>query len=433
MPLIVFVLSAVFLVFVGGVAFAHYGVFPAPGLTRAMDGGAALFKGPTRNQHLVPVRHPGHGVTVAQPERVAAGVTLVTSLWADLGGVAGARVLDRDGTVLATWRLDATELWEETPYTDSVAGDFHTAGNYLHGSYLFPNGDLLVNIEWFGLVRMASTGTVVWKLDRRTHHSIDRAEDGTFWISAARMVDDPQDALRRFPGLLTPFVEDLLLHVSPDGAVLDEISVLEVLWASRYQPRISQAASPGAASGTITHLNDIEPLPGALADQYPLFEAGDLLVSLRDLHMVFVVDPETREIRWMEDSLWTRQHDPDFVGDGWITVFDNNSDDWNGLLRGGSRIVRIRPHTGEFERVHPKTPTAMPFFTRIGGKVQTLPNGDLLVTEAQGARVFEVDPEGRLVWQWIKEPEPDGAFVAEVMEGTRYPYTAEQVRAWPSR
>ena len=63
------------------------------------------------------------------------------------------------------------------------------------------------------------------------------------------MVDDQADALARFPGLATPLVEDLLLRVSADGEVLQEISILEVLFASRYRACVGQRASPVAATG----------------------------------------------------------------------------------------------------------------------------------------------------------------------------------------
>ncbi len=430
-PRIVFGLSLLFLVLLFGIASTHFGFFPGPQLAGAMQQGTSLFAMGERNVHLVPVRHAEAGVQAPQPGKIAAGLTLVTSLWDDLGGIAGARLLDAKGEVLHTWPVDPETIWAEEPYTDSVAGQFRTRGNYLHGSYLFADsGDLVVNVEFQGLVRMRADGEVVWTLNRRTHHSIDRADDGSFWVSAARMVDDQADALARFPGLATPLVEDLLLRVSADGEVLQEISMLEVLFASRYRACVGQPASPAAASGDVLHLNDVESLPAALADEYPLFEVGDLLVSLRDLHMVLVLHPQSGEIRWMEDSLWMRQHDPDFAGDGWITLFDNNPDEFDGALRGGSKIVRIRPHTGEFEAVHPTKPGAASFFTKVGGKQQRLANGNLLLTEAQGGRVLEVDPAGALVWEWVKEPESDGEVVAEVMEGTRYAVEPAEVRAW---
>ena len=92
-PRIVFGLSLLFLVLLFGVASTHFGFFPGPQLAGAMEQGTSLFARGERNVHLVPVRHPEAGVQAPQQGRVAAGLTLVTSLWDDLGGMAGARLL----------------------------------------------------------------------------------------------------------------------------------------------------------------------------------------------------------------------------------------------------------------------------------------------------------------------------------------------------
>ena len=68
------------------------------------------------------------------------------------------------------------------------------------------------------------------------------------------------------------------------------------------------------------------PLSASMADQYPLFDAGDLVVSLRHIDAVFVLDPGTREVKWSAHEPFMRQHDPDFIGEGWISVFDNRNE-----------------------------------------------------------------------------------------------------------
>ena len=48
---------------------------------------------------------------------------------------------------------------------------------------------------------------------------------------------------------------------------------------------------------------------------------------------------------------------------------------------------------------------AEPFYSDIGGRVQWLPNGNILVGEPQGGRVFELardaDGTGKIVWQYV--------------------------------
>lgn len=71
------------------------------------------------------------------------------------------------------------------------------------------------------------------------------------------------------------------------------------------------------------------------------------------------------------------------------------------------------------------------FYTKHGGKVQRLENGNLLITEARRGRVFEVDEAGRTVWEWVAQ-RYNSKLVPEVLEGTRYALSAEQVAAWKS-
>ncbi len=91
------------------------------------------------------------------------------------------------------------------------------------------------------------------------------------------------------------------------------------------------------------HPNKIDVLSRDLADSFDDFEAGDLLISLRNLNLVFVFRPKTSKILWYRYGLTSYQHDPTFQR-GYIAVFDNNP-----LANSGpsSRIVTlgVRDHT----------------------------------------------------------------------------------------
>ncbi len=140
-----------------------------------------------------------------------------------------------------------------------------------------------------------------------------------------------------------------------------------------------------------------------------------------------VVDPNTLDVKWHKHSDFIHQHDPDFTGNGWIGVFDNNSDFKNGEMLGGSRIVSFQPHT-DSTRIRFPTPHSDPFYTTIRGKWQSLDNGNMLLTEAQSGRVVEVDPEGRTVWEWAYRP-IEGQ-IASVSKATRHDLAREKVASW---
>jgi hypothetical protein len=450
LPRLAFLAACLFFAFLGGFVASHFQLFPHSFLAPALDQGVQVFSGEaTKLHHQAPARHDFVGVMAYDQngkalakEAVPAGdgVILLTSFWPEYDWRPGIRLIDRTGKTLHHWDVDLQKIWPEFPYTDG-AESFYGNENYIHGSYLFDNGDVLFNVEYMGLVRLDRNGNIVWKLDRHTHHSVTRDEDGNFWVCEMNWITDIQVALTRFFGLIPPFTEDCALKVSPEGKVLEEISILEIICKSEFRSLLWRAG-PHVPTRTTDplHMNDVEPLPRALAEQYPLFAAGDLVVSLYQLNLVMVFDAKSKQVKWSRITPLVHQHDPDFIGDGWISVFNNNADGTpNGIILGGSTQLDFQTNTGEMRQVYPRVPAPSPrkgghqerqFYTPVGGKSQLLQNGHWLLTEAVGARVLEIDPEGHTVWEWAQQRHEDGKMVSEVLEGTWYPYSAEQVAGW---
>jgi hypothetical protein len=379
-----------------------------------------------RPHHLFDIRYADTGAFVHDASRLASGITLLTTYWPESNWKPGVRLIGPEGGQLHHWEIDPSELWEESPYDDYVANSKNVISNYVHGTYLFENGDLLFNVEYLGLARVNSCGDVLWKLPYRTHHSVFRSEDGNFWVSAMKWVEGKQGAEGLFPGLSVPFSEDIALQVSPDGRILNEISILDALYRSPYKYVIYRYGVE--VNGDFLHVNDVEELSDALAAKFPGFEAGDLLVSARNIDSVFVMGIDG-EIKWL-NSDFLRQHDPDFAADGTISIFNNRDDGSDvGSWLSGSQIVKIDPVTGNRRQIYPLDP-AQNFYTSAGGKHQRLANGNYLITEARAGRVFEVSPDGKVVWEWFHEPYDDES-VAEVLEATRYDIDQTKIAEWP--
>lgn len=411
-----FVVSLAFLAFLYGAFSWRFQLFPSSYLDRAWDQAQAIvpqFTGAVDAHFETRQVYEETGVRAVRPDAMSPGVTLIVTRWPELGGDAGLRLLDERGSLVHEWRITPEDIFPDA------------AQIQIHGTHLYPDGDAVINLN-VGTARLDACGRVEWKLRHGGHHSIDRADDGTFWISGYER-DVPAD---RYPGLEgTLDLVNTLTRVSPDGRVLEEINILDILYENDMQRLIPKYGVAGRRDD-ITHLNDVEALDAPMAEEYPGFDRGDLVVSLRNLHLVFVFDPESGRVLWRNHASLIRQHDPDFIGNGWIGIFDNNSDGTErGTMLGGSRIVAIKPSTGE-ERILFPTPESEPFYTPEMGKWQMLPNGNLLLTEGQAGRVVEVSPDGRTVWEWIAEPYSQGT-VAEVTEGTRYPLSREEVSEWP--
>jgi hypothetical protein len=50
---------------------------------------------------------------------------------------------------------------------------------------------------------------------------------------------------------------------------------------------------------------------------------------------------------------------------------------------------------------------------------QYTPNGNISITEAQAGRVFEINTNGKVLWDWIR-PHWDEYNILEISEGIRY-------------
>lgn len=418
--------SIIFLAFGYGVVAHRYNLFPYPVLHDAVK----VLKNQYDNIHLEPIRHENAGTVVIDRDAIAPGVVLITTYWPEFDWMAGINLIDIDGKVLHHWDTNPLHIWPDDPYDDAMtgamAGAVHSVNNYVHGSYLFPNGDVLLNIEYLGLARIDACGRVLWKLSYRTHHSIAPDQNGDFWVSGIKWVDSGSERAAQFPGLKAPFGEDTVLKISPNGEILQELSILDALYNGGYQHLFWKHDS---REGDLTHINDVEPLSSDIADMFPGFDAGDLLISLKHISTVAIMD-QSGKIKWLDSQSFQRQHDPDFEKNGWLVVFDNREDGTTtGKYLGGSKISAIKPSSAGSITFYPPSAKSKLFYSNAGGKHQLLDNGNRLITESMAARILEVDQGGRIIWEWVHQPYDD-EMVPQVMEGTKYDIEPEVISGW---
>jgi len=373
---------------------------------------------------LEPARHPGEGVTHLLEARMAPGLTLLAGFFGDTNEL---RLVTADGEPVRRWPVKVTEIFQDLSHIQPPAfRPENDWGTDIHGALALPDGSVVFNFEYMGMVKLDRCGDVVWTLPRMTHHSIHPGKDGSFWVGGRSFVAGPS----RYPPLSAPYHEDLLLRVSSQGEVLEEISVPGLFFKNdlHYLPLANGQFEVSARPDLeIVHLNDVEELSPDMAEAFPSFRPGDLILSMRHLNLLMVVDPETETVRWHQTGPYIRQHDPDFRSDGKITVFDNNTDGSRGELFGGSRILEIDPVTGEVAVLYgDREEQAM--YTRVRGKSQNLQNGNLLIVEALAGRVFEVAPDGILVWEFINRFDEDE--VARISDAVRYSPDYFQVESW---
>lgn len=429
-----FALSFLFLAFLYGYATRTFAWFPHSYLDGAWQQARAVAPDLLGSPHwLRPRVYDREGARTVDADAAQPGLTLIAGMWKDAGRRPGLKLISADGRTVHEWPVHPRDLFPDPP-EERTRRD--PADTNIHGVYLHPNGDVVFNLSYVGTARLDACGRVRWRLPAGGHHSVERADDGSYWITGGAWLADLEGRSRAhgFRGIADEVYDDRLLRVSEHGEIVDEISMLEVLYENgleRWIPKGSRVP-PEETKGRSdpVHLNDIEPLGEALADQYPLFEAGDLALSLHHLDLVLVLDPESRRVKWHASEPFIQQHDPDFIGDGWIGVFDNNRDGTGrGTMLGGSRVVALQPHTDSLKVLFP-TEESEPFYTATQGRWQPLENGNLLLTETATGRVVEVGSDGRTVWEWIARPY-DESRVPEITEGTRYDLSEEEVSSWP--
>ena len=421
--------SCLLLVFVAGFGVRHYRVFPYSLIkgginsVRQVYGERETLTGKRPLNLTSPSKRPGRGVTRNRQGETAPGLTFVTGFF---DGHHEMRLLRLDGSVVHSWRA---RYFETFPNQDHVERDQlpKTEWNFaLHGSLVLPDGSVVFNFEGLGTAKLNLCGEVQWTLPIMTHHSVEPSPDGGFWVPGMDIVTKSSP----FPLLKPPYTHDKILKVSPDGKVLKEISTLNLFFKNDLLGVLLSNSMTRAklSSRDITHLNDIEELDARMARSFPQFRPGDLLVSLRNLNLVLVLDPETEVVKWHQTGPWLKQHDPDFLPSGKISVVNNNDDGTDeGSILGGSRILEVDPATGDTADRYGSMP-GQKWYTFRRGKHQYLPNGNVLITDSESGRVIEVNKQGEIVWEFINRF--DDQYVAILSGAIRYEEDYFKVKDW---
>ncbi|MFN6951650.1 MAG: arylsulfotransferase family protein [Albidovulum sp.] len=287
-------------------------------------------------------------------------------------------LLDETGAVVLTFPIDYSRI--------RPGGK---ASEFAHIATVLPDGSVLV--VWDdapGMARLDACGDPVWaRTDRLYHHSIERGVEG-YWTWATDHWYGAED-------------QDMIRFDPMTGEILESINIIDDVIEKSMENRLKLTIPDGyrykrdshaGEKKDIFHPNDLEELMPEMAAAFPGFEAGDLLVSLRNIHALAVIGRRTGEVRWVAYGPWRDQHDPDFQPDGTISVFSNNTD------RFASQIISIDPQTGVSRDLF--AGAGLHFDSFIMGKHEHLPNGNWMITPTIQGRVMEVTPEGRIVREY---------------------------------
>jgi hypothetical protein len=333
------------------------------------------------------------GLTHHDRKRALPGYTVYSTMSGD-----AVYLIDMDGKVVHQWPA--------------------LAGTRVFYGHLLENGNLLVNasngseIGEGGGPRTAVVAEIDWAgqcawffADPLLHHAHARLANGNTMVMATHVLD-AEDAGRVIgsesgqseTGALW---SEALWEVTPSGDVAWQWRAIDHLDPEQYR---LPAAEPGRTPAGVNaggsrewlHLNAVEELPD-----------GDLLLSFNTLSTVIIIDRNTGSVTWRAVPETSGQHNPTWLPEGRVLLFDNGS------RRGFSRVIEIDRRSNQVAWEYTGRPRDSFYSMNISG-AQRLPNGNTLVTEGRSGRLFEVTREGDTVWEFINRAYRYAADSAEI-------------------
>jgi hypothetical protein len=421
---VVFAAGLATLIFTAGMLAGHARLFPFPVVNAAWDAAVDLEENwrhylGIRSEYALATSRSEGGVITYDRHAAFDGYTFIAAYGAGRLPGFNAYLLDMDGRVVHEWDGSVRRIWPDPGKIAAIGWDGSVD---IHGVHLFDNGDVVLNIGALGTVKLDRCSRVLWTVERPTHHHVEPLPDGTLLLpSTIFRTSRPTDQPFVGVGPSGFYMDDTILRLDAAGRPLDERSVIEILlhggWASAL---ISGPGSRKAfAEQDPMHVNDIEVLTPELAASFPMFAAGDVMISVRQLNTIFVADPKDWRIKWLMTGPFVGQHDPDFMANGHIMVYDNRLTGETPRL-GMSRLLEIDPlsrqivwsFTGNDEQQ---------FYAKARGEHQELPNGNILFVDPYGGRLIEIAPRAgnRTVWEWVNLVAP--GFMGLVTNAHRVP------------
>jgi hypothetical protein len=362
-----------------------------------------------------PSRYEQRGVLSHDPKRVGHGFTLYSS-----GHDAAAFLIDVEGNERHQWRLPFYDVW---PRPSHVAIGVHDRFVYWRRTHAFPNGDLLAIYEGigdtpygYGMVKIDRNSQLLWKYADNTHHDFCLDSDGSILVLTHSVRDTTVEPVGGAAHLCDQILDDFVVRLSPDGAPLQKVSLVDAIANSPYR---SMLKAMSGAEWDLLHTNSVRVVTPEFAARHTFAQPGQILLSMRTCQALAVLDMDQQKIVWAQFGPYRFQHDPDLLDNGNILLFDNRG---NAGVGGSSRVIEFDPATNRIAWQYAGDEQNF-FFSPIRSSQQMLSNSNLLITESCAGRILEVTREGDLVWEFRNPArlESDERFIAIVCGAERYP------------
>ena len=349
------------------------------------------------------------GTTIYDPEKAYSSYILISD-HADLGNHPSAavreqseipgdvRLIDMNGKVVHTWNV--------APYFNKRSR-LLTNGNLL---YAGPD-ETIIEYDW--------DSNVVWR-----HQGIGSVNDLRILPSNNRLLIAHQP----IPAAAQARVKDVGDKIAPwwgprtrgsgehqNGADIYEVTVDgAVVWEWHAHDHLDlNLFSPVTPPGDWLHANSIAPLPENkwFDDGDQRFRPGNIILNARNIDKIFIIDRQSGAVVWEGSHDYkggmSHAHEPEMIekglpGAGNIILFDNSLFPRHRTHTGQSFIIEMNPISKEIIWKYETNGYAnIKFFSKTMGSQKRLPNGNTFIAEDNTGRLFQVTPDGTIVWEFV--------------------------------
>ncbi|MBT5031152.1 MAG: aryl sulfotransferase [Proteobacteria bacterium] len=270
-------------------------------------------------------------------------------------------------------------------------------GNY---GYLLPNGNMLSAVRTpdgprglpakGGLMQERDwDGKVLWEFqDDLQHHDFRRCKNGNTLYLRWELLKEESE--KRIQGGLAGSEHDdgiwgdVIREIEADGTVVWE-------WrAEDCEEMYSFPINPMCPRHEWCHANSITQLNN-----------GDVLINFRYNHLMAIIDRKTKEFKWhLCDYAYGQQHSVYMMENGNIMFFANGANVLGVGPEAGSRVIELNPESKQAVWQYAGKPS-FSFFSWFISNAERLASGNTSILEGIKGRLFEVTPEGKIVWEYI--------------------------------
>jgi len=349
------------------------------------------------------------GTTIYDPDAAYSSYILISD-HADMGNHASAavraqskipgdvRLIDMNGNVVHTWNVD--------PYFNKR-------------SRLLPNGHLVFAGSDKTIFEYDWDSNVVWQ--RKGIGSVNDLRvlpNGNRLLIAHEPIPQyAQDKVKDVGEKIAPWWEPRKRGSEEHqlGADIYEVNLDgEVVWEWHAHDHLDlNLFSPVAPLDDWLHVNSIAPLPENkwFDSGDTRFRPGNILLNARNINMMYIIDKQSGDVVWEGTHHYkggmAHSHEPEMIkkglpGAGNIILFDNSLFPRHRTHTGQTIVVEMDPTTQEIVWKYETEGYAnIKFFSKTMGTQERLPNGNTYISEDNTGRLFQVKPDGEIVWEYV--------------------------------